>query len=112
MCATLFTKNAILSVTVNLQVKFIQKLFQIVSSQSQTGIITGNIIFKRANNGIYNLKYTKNIRNVINGYDLTVLCYTYVFCHITMGSASKSDISITFRFFTTSGCGVNTSHPT
>lgn len=37
---------------------------------------------------------------------------TYLFCHITIGSCSKSLISTAFRFSTTSGWGVSTSQPT
>lgn len=37
---------------------------------------------------------------------------TYLFCHMTMGSASRSLMSTNFLFSSTSGCGVSTSQPT
>lgn len=88
MCATLFTKNAIFKVIVKRKLKLTQNDNHKLSFQKYHGTRTGMPMAINANNGSYNF-----------------------FCHITIGSFSKSVISIIFRFATTSGCGVRNSQP-
>lgn len=88
MCATLFTKKAMFSVIVKRKLKLTQKDVHSDSFQKYHGTRTGIAMANNANNGSYKR-----------------------FCHITIGSASKSLMSIIFRLATTSGCGVRKSHP-
>lgn len=70
------------------KVKLTQNVVHSVSSQKYHGTRTGIAIASNTNNGSYKR-----------------------FCHITIGSSSKSLMSTIFRLATTSGCGVRNSQP-
>lgn len=89
MCATLFTQKAMFRVMVKRKLKLTQNEVHSASSQKYHGTRTG---IPRASNA-----KSGSLRR---------------FCHITIGSACKSLMSMLFRLATTSGCGVRKSHAT